>query len=262
MKQSQRTVVIKRAPSLLMLLGLMLAMLLTAAVPTLAQEGNTKDGPPLAQGETPKGDTVVHIDCAPRYELVKGDDPSGKEDKCVPQSPEPPGPPSSVEETDLVAQLTIECDENAGDIAGYQLVTTGVESRTAVPLTDQDGDGVLTGTQTFPRFPPGPQPPPGSGIEPITVPDVRIVAPDGSTVKQFGPVKLDQDEIILPATISFCNNGGGSDGNSNNGGSSNGGGSAAGGGKTLPATGGALPIAGLLGALLVGGGLLARRIAR
>jgi hypothetical protein len=97
----------------------------------------------------------------------------------------------------------VECAENVEDIAGYQLVTTGVESRTAVPLTDQDDDGVLTGTQTFPRFPPGPQPPP-PGIEPITVSDVRIVAPDGDTVKQFGPVKLDQDEIILPATISFC----------------------------------------------------------
>ncbi len=219
MEQSQRTVVIKKAPSLLMLLGLMLAMLLAAVAPVIAQE------------RTPEN-----------------------------RSTEPPGPPPSVEQTDLVAQLTIECAESVGDLSGYQLVTTGVESRTAVPLADQDGDGVLTGTQTFPRFPPGPQPP--SGTEPITVSDVRIVAPDGSTVKQFGPVKLDQDEIILPATISFCNGGGGSDGNSNNGGSSNGGGSGAGESKTLPATGGALPIAGLFGALLVGGGLLARRINR
>jgi len=252
----------------LVLLALMLAMLLTTAVPTLAQEGNTKDGPLPSQGETPKGDTVdaVRIFCAPGFELVKGDDPSGREDKCAPktpedQPPEPPGPPPSVEETDLVAQLTVECPENAGNLAGYQLVTTGVESLTAVPLTDEDGDGVLTGTQTFPRFPPGPLPRPPD-IEPIMVDDARIVAPDGSTVKQFGPVKLNQDEIILPATISFCDGGsGGSDGNSNNGGSSDGGGPA-GGAKTLPATGGALPITGLLGALLVGGGLLVRRMVR
>ena len=173
------------------------------------------------------------------------------------QSPEPPGPPPSVEQTDLVAQLTVNCPENIE--AFYTLVTTGVESRTEVVLTDEDGDGVYTGTQTFPKFPPGPQPPPGSGIDPITVNDVRIVAPDGSTVKQFGPVKLDQDEIILPATISLCDDGGGSD---NGSGSSKGSGSVGGVGKTLPATGGILPIAGLLGALLVGSGLLVRRIVR
>ena len=213
---------IKKAASSLMLLGLMLAMLLAAAAPAFAQE-------------TPEN-----------------------------QSPEPPGPPPSVEQTDLVAQLTVNCPENIE--AFYTLVTTGVESRTEVVLTDEDGDGVYTGTQTFPKFPPGPQPPPGSGIDPITVNDVRIVAPDGSTVKQFGPVKLDQDEIILPATISLCDDGGGSDnnggGSDNGSGSSKGSGSVGGVAKTLPATGGILPIAGLLGALLVGSGLLVRRIAR
>jgi hypothetical protein len=157
-------------------------------------------------------------------------------------------PPPSVEETDLVAQLTAECPENAATLAGYQLVTTGVEAQTAVPLTDEDGDGVLTGTQTLPRFPPGPQPPPGTAG--ITVSDVRIVAPDGSTVRQFGPVTLDRDEIILPATISFCDGGGGTGT----------GGGTAGGAKTLPATGGVLPIALGAGALLVGGGLLIRRL--
>ena len=222
MEQSQLTVMIKKAASSLVLLGLMLAMLLAAAVPAFAQ------GTPGAQ------------------------------------SPEPPGPPPSVEQADLVAQLTVECPENIE--AFYTLVTTGVESRTQVVLTDEDGDGVYTGTQTFPKFPPGPQPTPGTE-EPITVNDVRIVAPDGSTVKQFGPVKLDEDEIILPATISLCADGGsGNDdnngGSNNSGGSSKVGGSVGGGAKTLPATGGALPIAGLLGALLVGGGLLVRRIAQ
>lgn len=222
MEQSQRTG-IKKAASSLVLLGLMLVTLLAAAATAIAQERTP---------ETP--------------------------------SPKPPGPPPSVEQTDLVAELTVACPQNIE--AFYRLVTTGVESRTDVVLTDEDHDGVYTGTQTFPKFPPGPLPVPPN-IEPITVNDVRIVVPDGSTVKQFGPIKLDRDEIILPSTISLCD-GGGSENNDNNGGgsddsggSSNGGG-AAGGAKTLPATGGALPIAGLLGALLVGSGLLVRRIAR
>ena len=79
-----RRMVTKRTP----LAVLALALMLTAAVPTLAQEGNTKDGPLPAQGEAPKGDSVVHIDCAPGYELVKGDDRAGKEDKCVPKTSE------------------------------------------------------------------------------------------------------------------------------------------------------------------------------
>ena len=166
-------------------------------------------------------------------------------------------PPPSVEETDLVAQLTVECPENAATLVGYQLVTTGVEAQTAVPLTDEDGDGVLTGTQTFPRFPPGPQPP--AGTEPITVPDVRIVAPDGSTVQQFGPVRLDRDEIILPATISFCDGGDGGNGDDGDGnGGSDGGGFLSG---LLPETGGGWAVLLLIvGAVLVGGGwLLVRR---
>jgi hypothetical protein len=71
-----------------------------------------------------------------------------------------------------------------------------------MPLTDEDGDGVLTGTQTFPRFPPG------GGAEPITVDDARIVAPDGSTVEQFGPVTLDRDVIVLAASVTLCDAGG------------------------------------------------------
>ena len=47
----------------------------------------------------------------------------------------------------------MECPENQPRAIGYRLVTTGVESLTSVALTDEDGDGVLTGTQTFPRFP-------------------------------------------------------------------------------------------------------------
>ncbi len=163
----------------------------------------------------------------------------------------------TVVETDLVAELAVECPENQPRVTGYRLVTTGVESLTSVALTDEDGDGVLTGTQTFPRFPPG------GGAEPITVDDVRVVAPDGSTVEQFGPVTLDRDEIVLATSVSLCDGGGaGSD--------QYGGGvigspvpEDGGGPAELPETGGASLATALgAGALLVGGGLLMRRVCR
>ena len=162
-----------------------------------------------------------------------------------------------VAETDLVAELAVECPENQPRVTGYRLVTTGVESLTSVALTDEDGDGVLTGTQAFPRFPPG------GGAVPITVDDVRIVAPDGSTVEQFGPVTLDRDEIVLATSVSLCDGGGA--------GSDQYGGGVVGspvpedgrGPAELPETGGA-SLATALGAgvLLVGGGLLMRRVCR
>ena len=167
----------------------------------------------------------------------------------------------AVEETDLVAELTVECPEGATRVVVYRLVTTGVESLTSVALTDEDGDGVLTGTQTFPRFPPG------GGTEPITVDDARVVAPDGSTVEQFGPVTLDRDVIVLAASVSLCDNGGpGPDGDQYDPGDGSDRQSAPGGAGTvlLPETGGAplSPTALAAGALLVGGGLLMRRVRR
>ena len=163
----------------------------------------------------------------------------------------------AVAETDLVAELAVGCPENAPRVTGYRLVTTGVESLTSVALTDEDGDGVLTGTQTFPRFPPG------GPAEPITVDDVRIVAPDGGTVEQFGPVTLDRDEIVLATSVSLCDGGGA--GSDQYGGDvvgsavpEDGGGPA-----ELPETGGASLATALgAGALLVGGGLLMRRVCR
>ena len=162
----------------------------------------------------------------------------------------------TVAETDLVAELAVECPENAPRVTGYRLVTTGVESLTSVALSDGDSDGVLTGTQTFPRFPPG------GGAEPISVDDVRVVAPDGSTVEQFGPVTLDRDEIVLAASVSLCDGGGaGSDQYGGVAGSpvpEDGEGPA-----ELPETGGASLATALgAGALLVGGGLLMRRVRR
>ena len=166
-----------------------------------------------------------------------------------------------VEATDLVAQLAVECPENAPRVVGYRLVTTGVESLTSVALADEDGDGVLTGTQTFPKFPPG------GGAEPITVDDVRIVAPDGSTVEQFEPVTLDRDEIVLAAAVSLCDGGGGPDPGGDQydpGDGSDQPGAPGGGIIQLPETGGApLPLTlGAASALLIGGGFLLRRIHR
>ena len=180
------------------------------------------------------------------------------------------GPGDGVAETDLLAQLTVECPENAPRVVGYRLVTTGVESKTSVALTDEDGDGVLTGTQTFPRFPPGGPP------EPITVDDVRIVAPDGSTVEQFGPVTLDRDEIVLEASVSLCDGGGPDPGGPDPDGDqydpdgdqydpgdgSDRPGTPGGGIVQLPETGGVPLTLGAAGALLIGGGLLLRRIHR
>ncbi len=163
----------------------------------------------------------------------------------------------TVEETDLVAELAVECPENQPRVTGYRLVTTGVESLTSVALTDEDGDGVLTGTQTFPRFPPG------GGAEPITVDDVRIVAPDGGTVEQFGPVTLDRDEIVLATSVSLCGGGAGTDQYGDD--VAVGSPAPADGASPaeLPETGGASLATALgAGALLVGGGLLMRRVCR
>lgn len=97
----------------------------------------------------------------------------------------------------------------------------------------------------MPKFPLGPAPP---GTKPVSLP-VQIVQGTG-VIKDFGEVKIDGDKTF-EATISFCNGNGGY----GNGGSS-------GGGKTLPFTGGALPIALGAGALLVTGVLLTRRLVR
>ena len=162
-----------------------------------------------------------------------------------------------VQETDLVARLTVECPENQPRVIGYRLVTTGVESLTSVALPDDDGDGVLTGTQTFPRFPPG------GGAEPITVDDVRIVAPDGSTVEQFGPVTLDRDEIVLATSVSLCDGGGAGSDQYGSGAVGSPVPEDGGGPAELPETGGAsLAMALGAGALLVGGGFLMRRVCR
>lgn len=145
-------------------------------------------------------------------------------------------------EATLSFELEVECDPPANAaFFGFIPAEGGISAQ----LTDPDGDGTYTGSVTVPRFPPGPAPP---GTEPVSLP-VQIVQVTG-VIEDFGEVRIDGDKTF-EATVSFCNGNGGS----GNGGSS-------GDGKTLPYTGGALPIALGAGALLVIGSLLARRLIR
>ncbi len=133
-------------------------------------------------------------------------------------------------------------------------------------LLDPDGDGLYTGVATLPdRFAPGPAP---EGTEPVSLP-VQIVQGTGtrsvpagtlpgeptSVVRDFGVVPMEA-ENTFSAGVSFCNGGG------SNGGDGNGGGTTPSGTAQLPATGGVLPIAGAIGAALLAGGLVARRLTR
>ncbi len=130
------------------------------------------------------------------------------------------------------------------------------------PLVDPDGDGLYTGSLTVPKFAPG------GPEEPITISPVRIVqgpptgysamGPEYHVIKDFGPVKA--EDTILSAEVSFCD-GGASDQYSDAGTDTGTVSSDTGAGmNVLPATGGALPVVGIVGALLVVGGLLARRL--
>lgn len=145
-------------------------------------------------------------------------------------------------EATLSFELEVECDPPA-NVAFFGFIPA--EGRISTQLTDPDGDGTYTGSVTVPKFPPGPAPP---GTEPVSLP-VQIVQVTG-VIKDFGEVTIDGDKTF-EATVSFCNGNGGS-----------GKGGSSGGGKTLPYTGGALPIALGAGALLVTGGLLTRRLVR
>ncbi len=199
----------------------------------------------------------------------------------------PPGPMPGSSAT-FTYELAIECEPPANaEFLGF----TALESLVTTPLTDPDGDGVYTGSQTVPRFAPGPTPP---GTEPIALSPVRIVqgpptgmgplGPEYRVIKDFGAVLA--EDTTLSASVSFCDdNGGNGNGGSGNGGSggvvsadtsnANKGGNgfvtASGDAgqdsdspiaSVLPATGGILPVAAAAGALFVVGDLITRRILR
>ncbi len=121
---------------------------------------------------------------------------------------EPPQPPpEAVDNAELIAEVTVECPEYLPpDVLAMEI--RGVEGLMRAPLGDPDGDGVFVNSLTLPKYPPGPVDA-RDNIEPITVDDVRLVDSQGNTLHQWGPVKLDQDEIILPATVSYCDGDGG-----------------------------------------------------
>ena len=171
---------------------------------------------------------------------------------------EPAGGPAPGSNATFTYELIVECEppEDA-EFLGF----TAIESLVTTALTDADGDGVYTGSQTVPRFAPG------GAEEPITISPVRIVqgpptgnsamGPEYRVLKDFGPVTA--EDVTLYASVSFCDGGSGGavvsgDTSDNEGIPST--------TTVLPATGGILPIAGLVGLVTIFSGLVARRIIR
>ena len=120
----------------------------------------------------------------------------------------PPGPMPGSSAT-FTYELAVECEPPANaEFLGF----TALESLVTTPLTDPDGDDVYTGSQTVPRFAPGPTPP---GTEPIALSPVRIVqgpptgmgplGPEYRVIKDFGAVKA--EDTTLSASVSFCDDG-------------------------------------------------------
>ena len=172
----------------------------------------------------------------------------------------------------------------------------------SVPLADPDGDGVFTGSLDVPRFAPGPVPPPDAEPVSLPVQIVQAdsgASPcDPTTViRDFGTVPANDN--TFRASTSFEGNGGGTttpepgngggsdngdsdgsgSGGSDNGDSDSSGGSGGSGNDTassgspsgvtsgitglLPSTGGGVALWVLgAGILLIGGGLLVRKLAQ
>lgn len=155
----------------------------------------------------------------------------------------------------LSFELAVECELPAGATFFGNVQTGEGGPGIFAELLDSDGDGLYTGVATLPdRFGPGPDPVP-PGVEPVSLP-VQIVQGTGtrsvpagtlpgeptSVVRDFGVVPMEA-ENIFSASVSFC------DGTTP-------------GTPQLPDTGGPLPVAAAIGAMLLAGGLIARKIYR
>ena len=250
---------------LVVLLG-MLAVMLAAAVPAFAQQQGSVTATGVLVGPvenddpdpTPEyrltdettGTTYVgvsgFVDLAPfaGQRVIIAGAPIGGADWAPPalnvthiEPAEGPGDGGTVTAT---FELAVECQPPEG------ATFYGMVGQQPAELSDPDGDGAYTGSLTLPEdfYAPGPFP------IPVWITTGTSQIPNQQTIEDFGEVVL-EDGDHFSASTSFCD--GGSPGDGGGGG---------GGARVLPATGGALPIAGLLGALLVGGGLLVRRIAR
>ena len=188
---------------------------------------------------------------------------------------EPAEDPSPGETATLTFELSVE-GEPPTDATFFGAVRG--EGPRYVPLTDEDGDGLYTGSTTVSRFPPGTRPLPPDA-EPVSLP-VQMVQGTGtqgpdesdspspgeptSVIEDFGPVRV--EDKTLSASVSFEEDrGGNTTPDSGDGSGSDDGllGSAASGIRgLLPGTGGAAILA-LIGAgILLAGGLLIRRLFR
>ena len=198
---------------------------------------------------------------------------------------EPAEDPSPGETATLAFELSVE-GEPPTDTTFFGAVRG--EGPRYVPLTDEDGDGLYTGSTTLSRFPPGTRPLPPDA-EPVsllvqTVQGTGTQGPDGSdsprpgeptsVIEDFGPVRI--EDKTLSTNVSFEEDRGGDTTADYSGDGSSGGGSSGGGGSDdgllgstvsgmrglLPGTGGGAILA-LIGAgILLVGGLLIRRLFR
>ncbi|CAN5257993.1 hypothetical protein BH24ACT19_BH24ACT19_03390 [soil metagenome] len=302
MMQTQRTLAEKKKTSaslpLLALLALLLMALLSAQYSSLAlaqqgpvtatgvlvgpvEDGDQDPTPKYTLSDEATGTNYVLISGFVELEPFAGERvtiagvPIGGADNAPPAlnvtriepAEEDEDPASPSEKATLSFELTVEGEPpTEAEFLGL----TATESLSLTPLVDPDGDGTYTGSTSVVRFAPGGPP------EPVSVSPVQIVQgpPTGYTangpqyrvIKDFGPVKLDEDKT-LTASVSFPGDGGSdNNGGSGNSGSGSGSGSVSGSGpggiSVLPFTGGTLPVAGIAGALLIGGGLLIHRLAR
>lgn len=142
--------------------------------------------------------------------------------------------------------LAVECEPPVG--TGFS-ASVGEAPSAIGALLDGDDDRVFTTSLPVER---GTEQ--GARIELLDPmgdePQAPLIA---STIEDFGPVLFDEDKTF-EARISFCEGGGGSGGGTPGGTTGEPG--------VLPATGGARPIVGLAGALMLASGLIARRVFR
>jgi hypothetical protein len=187
--------------------------------------------------------------------------------------------PSPSETATLTFELSVEGDPPS-DATFFGTVRG--EGPRYVPLTDEDGDGLYTGSTTVARFPPGTRPlPPDPEAVSLPVQMVQGTGTQGSdesgslrpgkptsVIEDFGPVRA--EDRTLSASVSFEEDRGDNTTPGPSGGTSGGDGSDDGllGGAVnsirglLPGTGGAAILA-LIGAgFLLAGGLLTRRLFR
>jgi hypothetical protein len=175
----------------------------------------------------------------------------------------------------LSFELTVEGEPPAGTQFFGNVRTGEGGPGLFVPLADPDGDGLYAGSTSVDRFGPGPRPVP-PGTEPVSLP-VRITQGKDAAIKDFGLVKLDGDKTF-EASVSFGDDPGGNDPGGNGPGGNGSGTGGSGGGsdndggwtlggivdkiRSLPETGGVPLLMAVAGALLIGGGLIVRRVIR